>query len=87
MPTVEELETELQALRSEVSGLKKLYQAQEAEMKGLRQRVQNVHAELFLDEAMAQGPDKIVRMRTTIRGVVKALSQAFAEAQHLKVIK
>jgi predicted nuclease with TOPRIM domain len=84
MPTVEELENALQALKSEVAGLKKNLECLEGQYKDMKQKVQNVHAELFLDEAMAQGPDKVVRMRTTIKGVVKKLAQVVAQASQNK---
>lgn len=50
----------------------------------LTQQAKNFNSELFLDEAMAEYPDKTIRKRTTIKGTVKIISTALIMAGIIK---
>lgn len=47
----------------------------------LQDKIVTIETELFLDEAMAQMPDKSLKMRKTMRGTVQAVAKAMMVIQ------
>lgn len=77
---------ELQELTGLVSKMEKRVQALERENGILKQRVDNFHAEIFLPEVMAMYPDKTMRKRTTMKGVVDSIIQVINNKPKSKII-
>lgn len=72
-------------MEQRLSMLEKKIHALESENGKLQQRIQNLEAEVFLDEVMAQFPDKVLRKRTTMRGTVQKMALALMAKDQPKV--
>lgn len=78
--TDKDLKSHMTQIVNKLGQLEKRIHILESENGRILQLLQNFQTELFLNEATALYPDKVLRKRKTLKGVVSALAQAMASS-------